>query len=226
MINDIPYAMVIRQEVLTYALLLENYTSVYLAKLLGIKNAKTSRSFSNKASSLSYATKINLLIDIGALDEKTISKYMKFMEIRNQFMHNIEAKTFESCLSFLPGTEKFLDSLYKFSPNLDKEKNLREAINSLAGELVKTTLDIIDKINENEIKSRIHLLNEKFIKKFLTSGELIAEVATGISTKYIKKHPKVDRGIIIAITLNIIKAVTFIMKDIITKIVEEKESPK
>ena len=97
-----------RLEILSYALSLEEITSTFLSFLLGIKNQKDSYIFSNSNTSLSFKNKIELLIDIGALEGDTKKKFITFMEIRNQFMHNNDASNYVRCYSYLIGKEKFI----------------------------------------------------------------------------------------------------------------------
>jgi hypothetical protein len=150
-----------RELILTYALLLEFFTSIFLAQLLGIKDREKTISFGNKNSALSFNQKINLLIDIKALSKENKNKYQTFMEVRNQFMHNFQADSFETCYSFIEGKANFVLRLYPQSEEFSKEEQLKKATLNLSEELLNTTIGLIDKVKEkydhqiNEYRARI-----------------------------------------------------------------------
>ncbi|HPF12534.1 MAG TPA: hypothetical protein PLP62_13855 [Flavobacteriaceae bacterium] len=147
-----------RQEILTFALLLENFSSIFLSGLLGIKDYRDTKSFGNTNISLSFNQKINLLIDIGALDSNERNKFLTFMEIRNQFMHNLAADSYESCYAFLKGKEKFILDNYPQETTLTKEEQLKKATVELADDILKKTIDLIDKVKEKiekEVKTEL-----------------------------------------------------------------------
>ena len=79
----------IRKEILLSSLYLESFLSHFLGGMLGIKDISNSMSLGNTGKALSFSQKLNLLIDIGALKKDDQKKFLAFMEIRNQFMHNI-----------------------------------------------------------------------------------------------------------------------------------------
>lgn len=145
-----------RQEILTFALLLENLSSIFLSGLLGIKDYRNTKSFGSTNSSLSFNQKINLLIDIGALSSLERNKFLTFMEIRNQFMHNLSADSFESCYSFLEGKEKFILKNYPQEASLTKEEQLKNATIKLSDDILKKTIDLLDKIME-KIEKEVEL---------------------------------------------------------------------
>src|SRR5688500_14484063 len=90
-----------RKDILQKSLFMETITSQFLALILGIKKPLESKSFGNTGSALSFSQRVNLLMDLGALNSELRSKYQLFMEIRNQFMHNADAGTYEECLNFI-----------------------------------------------------------------------------------------------------------------------------
>lgn len=148
-----------RKKVLSMSLSLENMTSAFLSKLLGIVNHKETISFGNKSSSLSFSHKISLLIDIGALPAEQRNKFLTFMEIRNQFVHNIEAKDYESCYSFLKGKETFILREYPQDKELNKEEQLENATMDLCIELGKITIEILERIKvkvEQDVKADMY----------------------------------------------------------------------
>lgn len=146
--NNENLGMRLRNEVLVASLYVEKMTSTFLAKILGVEDIKNSRLLGNKSGCLSFNQKIDLLIELGAISVKDRNKFQAFMEIRNQFMHNISASTYEKCFSFTNGTDRFLLKTY---PQL-KAKSNEEALRGAAGELIddigSLTINIISKIGD------------------------------------------------------------------------------
>lgn len=143
-----------RNEVLTYALILEGTTSIFLAGLLGIKDPINSRTLGNKGSSLSFNTKIDMLIDIGALDVDKRNKYQAFMEIRNQFMHNMEASTYEKCFYYLPEKkDTWIFGKYPQPFIFPIEERLKRAVEELSKELIGLTTHLMQQL-KNKFKAQ------------------------------------------------------------------------
>lgn len=84
-----------RLKVLKYSLEIEHFVSDELAKLLDIRNFKNSKSLGNKSTSLSLNQKLNLLLDCETITTTEKNIIESFISIRNQFMHNIDANSFE-----------------------------------------------------------------------------------------------------------------------------------
>jgi hypothetical protein len=136
----------IRKEILENALMMEMLTTNFLARMLDIKEPQNSRTLGNKTSSLSFNNKIDLLIDLGALKKEERKKYQYFMEIRNQFIHNIYASTYEKCLAVLDGTNNAVLKLYPQPEELSLDEKYRNAVNSLSEEVLSLTMQIIDNL--------------------------------------------------------------------------------
>lgn len=117
------YASKIRNKVLSTSLRIDELITVMLADLLGI-DSKSSLTLGNKGSALTFKSKVELLIDIGALDRVSKSKFIKFMEIRNQFAHNISAESFSTCFESIDGLVAFLKKNY---PNAKGDKKTEES---------------------------------------------------------------------------------------------------
>ncbi|MBZ4043787.1 hypothetical protein [Flavobacterium hibisci] len=172
----------IRYEILQYSLLIEDFTSVFLAQLLGIKDYKKTKSLGNQSGNLSFNQKVNLLIDIGALDSEERSKFLTFMEIRNQFMHNINAKTYESCFGFLEGKSKFILKLFPQDLSLPLEQQLKKATNQLADSVIKSTVMLTEKVEEQIREKSTTFMLEKFKKNSLETIREIKEVFDSLYT--------------------------------------------
>jgi hypothetical protein len=118
---------------------------------LDISDSNNSISFGNKSTALSFRAKVNLLLDMKVFDKNDNWKLEKFMEIRNQFMHNFDASTYEKCFSFLSGAQEKLLKEYPQDKNLPLEDRLRIASQKLASE----TLDIVQKVFSAAIGKKV-----------------------------------------------------------------------
>ncbi|HCY40802.1 MAG TPA: hypothetical protein DHV48_05525 [Prolixibacteraceae bacterium] len=181
--------MNIRTDILSYSLMVENFSSIFLSTLLDISDFKESKSLGNKSGNLSFNQKIDLLIDIKALDKKEKSKFQIFMSIRNQFMHNIAADNYENCLKNIDGAEKFLLKTYSQDNKLAKEIQLENATKELSKEVVEITINLLSKVKEKiekEVKSQLF---EKYQKN---SIEAISKIETEFNSIY---NEKVEKGV-------------------------------
>jgi len=181
--------IIIRKEILTYSLMIEGLTSAFLSGLLGIKDQKNSRTLGNKSSSLSFNNKIDLLIDIGALRGDTKSKFQTFMEIRNQFMHNLEASNYEKCFSFMPDKITFLLKQYPQAQNLNKEEQLKNATLELANEVFKFTGELTERLKEKFAKQAEADTLKKSNKAFVESITEMMKTLDEVVDKEIAKSP-------------------------------------
>jgi hypothetical protein len=172
MANKIPdLGLLIRKEVLVSSLMIEGLTSAFLSTLLGIKDYTNSKTLGNKGGSLSFNQKIDLLIEIGALSKNNRNKYQAFMEIRNQFIHNISASTYEKCLAATNGTDKFLLKTYPQDSKLSREKQLEEASRQLSNELGQLTVSLTERIKENARKDVEVLITKRSQQALIDSIE-------------------------------------------------------
>jgi hypothetical protein len=131
-----------RKIVLFPSLLIEGLTSIFLGRLLKIEDLNESKILGNKSGCLSFNQKVNILIEMNSIPKNDRNKYLTFLEIRNQFMHNSDASTFEKCFSFLEGKEKFILKTYPQSTDLSKEEKLKFATLELIKELIEKTMRI------------------------------------------------------------------------------------
>ena len=146
-----------RNIILGTSLIIEKATSRFIANLLGIKNPENSLTLGSKNSSLSFNQKIDLLIDLGALNVSDKSKFRLFMELRNKFMHVLEADSFVNCFKLLDAKEAFLFKLYPQYKDKVDEKNLKAASMKLADDVLQLTLMIINKVLENRYREDIKM---------------------------------------------------------------------
>jgi len=143
------YSTKVRNNVLSKALRLDKLFSIMLGNLLNIDLAKTI-TLGNKSSALSFKAKVELLIDISALEKSDKNKFIRFMEIRNQFAHNISTESFTTCFEAIDGLIAFLKKNY---PNTIGEKKSKESLyerqfEDLSNDLLNATLLIDKKVKE------------------------------------------------------------------------------
>ncbi|MES2378050.1 MAG: hypothetical protein V4553_15790 [Bacteroidota bacterium] len=156
----------IRKQVLLDSLYIESLIGHAASLFLGISNAKTSNCFGNTSKALSFNQKIFLLIDVGALDNNTTAKFLKFMEIRNQFVHNIDAISFENCLDNINGAENYLIKQYPSNIEESKELKLGRVYKELVSEIIKIIKDLHKKLekksdNDFDLQASV-LLNDYY----------------------------------------------------------------
>lgn len=174
----------IRVDILQYSLMVENFSSIFLSTLLDITDFKESKSLGNKNGNLSFNQKIDLLIDIRALEKKEKSKFLIFMSIRNQFMHNIDADSYENCLRNIEGAGKFLLKTYPQNEKLNKETQLENATKSLSNDVVEITLRLLDKVKDKIEKKVISELLEEYQKN---SIEALSKIEKALNSLYDEK---------------------------------------
>lgn len=104
------YEGMIKLLILSYSLRLESMISDYLRYILKLNSSPIS--LGNTSNALSMNQKVTLMIDSGLFKSSDKKSIVHFQAIRNQFMHNIEAKSLESCMSFLNGTEGYINKLF------------------------------------------------------------------------------------------------------------------
>lgn len=126
---------------------IEDTLSLLLSILLGVKERKKSKSFGTKSTALSFNAKFNLLLDMDCIGKENTWKFQKFMEMRNQFAHNVDATTFEKCFEFVEGKDKLLSS-YPHDKSLPLEERLRNVSVDLAFEVLRLGTQVTTKISD------------------------------------------------------------------------------
>jgi hypothetical protein len=98
----------LRSDILKRALQLESLVNDCLKSFLEIKLTAPTKTLSYKASSIAFKTKIDLLFDISKIDKAQHDGFDKFMNIRNQFMHNVHANSYCFIADHIDGLENWL----------------------------------------------------------------------------------------------------------------------
>lgn len=208
-----------RSEVLQYALIIESFTSIFLGELLGIKDVKNSRVLGNKSNPISFNQKITLLIEIEALESVEKTKFLTFMEVRNQFMHNLEASSYETCFSYLEGKDKYLLKSYPQEEGISKEKQLELAFRALSEDVVKLTMGLLDKVKEKIADNAKRTAHEEFMGY---ATDAIREIENSFNSVY----EKVVKSQKQTIKITELKEIGTMIRKIFYKIVISKMAKK
>ena len=141
-------------------------SSFSLAYLLDIDFDKTkeSKSLGNSSSSLSFNQKVNLLLDNKSITKEEKLKLESFMNIRNQFMHNKDANSYEKAVELVSGLRNRLQKIY---PDLFKDTDIENAIEKCVSELYNDSLNILaDYKGGREKKMTAEIERKIYTKKF------------------------------------------------------------
>ncbi len=153
----------LRTTVLRQSLLIEDSLSDILIVLMGIKE-RDNKSLGHKTSSLSLKSKTDLLYDLRKIDKDLYNKLIVFMEIRNQFIHNLSSDSFEIVLKRIDKKSQLIkiDKETQESITSAESQQEKESIYELA--YLKLSYDIRKQLDEekaNILKSKIEELDIK-----------------------------------------------------------------
>lgn len=168
----------LRSEILERALVLENEINRLLFHFLGI-NKEVTKTLSNKSSSLSFKNKIDLLLDLGTIDNNEYQLLILFMEIRNQFLHNIKSIDFLIVLNDL-GKDR-INRLLQFRDDVqteNKEYIYRSSYLNLfiqLLDLIRSKYSAAAKTLENIAKEKIREIDEK-LKSTNDAFDILASI--------------------------------------------------
>jgi len=118
------------------------------------------------------------------------------MEIRNQFMHNFDAVSYEKCYEFLSGTDNAVLKLYPQTPAQSKEARLKKATHSLCMEVEQLTMSIIDKVRDRRAIKTLNEVNQIVHDGLLKSIQKTAEFITDLADNEIANGAHLDRQIV------------------------------
>lgn len=131
--TNMQYSDKIKLKVLKYSLRLEKIASHSLGFILDVEDPTNTKSLGNKNTPLAFNQKLHLLLDSGSIDKKEKEKMEIFMEVRNQFMHNLNVNSFIEVFAVLTGRETRLRKLYPsyFSDEIEVEDSLNRVTEKL-----------------------------------------------------------------------------------------------
>ncbi|WP_296320565.1 hypothetical protein [Winogradskyella sp.] len=136
-----------RQLAIEKTLRIESITSFLIKNIIGLALNQETKTLSNKSSSLSLKSKIDLLYDCQKLTKKDYSNLLHILSIRNQFAHNFDCNKFEDLPIYIDGIEK---PLLKFCEERTSDLN-QDLVNGY-NKMIETIMETL-KIHFNEIIS-------------------------------------------------------------------------
>lgn len=144
-----------RSLVLHVSTQVETYINIILQTALGLSGKETI-SFGDTSKALPFINKIRLFMDYGVLKKEQQNRFIKLMEIRNQFAHNSKIKNFEDlavnqngkdALIFLE--KSFASEIHDYVRNND---NLIMLFLALTKEIESIIIHILNTMGENATK--------------------------------------------------------------------------
>jgi len=202
--KDIDINLELRSEILEASLNLENAVNELIVALLVIEKQKR-KAISNKSGNLTFKNKIDLLFDLDILDSEEHQKLLLLIELRNQFLHNLECNSFVKAINLL-GSDKG-KKLLKFGNANElenREYQYKIAFGNLKIECLKIVVAKVEdrmkqidnraKIHVNFAESQIFLIDKYFniIKKIL---EIFENNASDVP-EVIRLFDQVEKAII------------------------------
>jgi hypothetical protein len=204
----------VRTTVLEHSLKLENALNKILIGIIDVKSSDP-KTLGHKSSALSFSSKANLLYDLEKITKEEYSLLFCFMEIRNQFIHNLDSDSFTKVVERINKKKIFLDSdphtgeLIKKEDNTEIKERLYSKIyhnfyRKLIDLLIKqyeSLLEVhrkkyqseIDKIKA-EYREQVNIETAKMQEDlFITIGESIEE-ASDIMEKTFDKAFNLETG--------------------------------
>jgi hypothetical protein len=170
--KDIDINIELRSEILEASLNLENAVNGLIIALLVIEKEKR-KAITYRSGNISFKNKIDLLFDLDILDGEEHQKLLLQMELRNQFLHNIECNSFVKAINNLGSDKgKKILKFYNSSEYEDLEFQYRIAFSNLKIECIKIVLakienrkkqiDELAKIHVNDAEMHIFLIDKYF----------------------------------------------------------------
>ena len=169
-----------RERVLDMSLTIENLLSLILFMQFRLTKEE-SKTLSYRSSALSFKNKADLLHDLNRISDQTYKSLIIFMEIRNQFIHNLSSSNIIIAadrvgkLNYLKGLSEQAKVAYeKDFPETLKISGLELSFMNLYGEILNDLSKFSDEF-QKEIDEEIEL---KTSKKLLKSTKDILKIYT------------------------------------------------
>ena len=160
-----------RAFVIEKAVNIERSLSMILGAFLDI-DISNSKTLGNKPSALAFKQKVDILSDVKFIEKDSSKKLQFFAEIRNQFAHNYECKTFLACFQIMEeSTKNGIIKIYSSQVNLNDELSLKATFVKLTGDVEIILVTLIDKLKE-KWKKNAELFQYRTYIDLLTSNFL------------------------------------------------------
>ena len=174
----------LKAQVLKASIEIETKLSELLLELLSI-NKEAPKTLGKTGSALSFKSKTDLLLDIDKIDLDLYKDLILFMEIRNQFIHNIDTNSFEIVIERVKKENHLLSFLKNKTLGwLDKEKQLEFAFSDFTSSLHHRLLDVSDVISAEKVESFQKILKEIVLElKLNHMNSIVEEICLDIENK-------------------------------------------
>lgn len=182
----------LRKTVLEKSLLLEYHLSKILALLFRVEK-DGSQTLGVKGTSISFKTKADFLLDLGRIDSKFYQDLILFMEVRNQFMHNMDADSFNVVVqrvnkkNRLLQIDEVLTRLAEQNPDRDREELYNMGFTRLF-------LNIGEKIDAIDDEIRSEIKQEEAAKIYQASISLYDEAIDEFAREFNEQWEKQKGG--------------------------------
>lgn len=210
------YNIGLRSKILMCSIKQEELSAEVVKKFLRIfkQDLKT---LGNKTSSFSFKNKIDLLFDIGDIEKEQYPFFIKFMEIRNQFIHN------PTCSTFLNLKRENIEVTNYLKKNLenkisDEEQSLSDSFDKLNA-FCENILIKLDEEYDQGIKNDLH----RFLDAKLENNFILILDRTINDMKESGKYSKSDIDFVEFCFINNRNELNF---DIVKDVIDDKFSIK
>jgi hypothetical protein len=163
-LNDRDYNKELRGQILICSVREEEAASNVLKYLLRLIKPD-SKTLNNKSSSLSFKNKIDLLYDIDDLTKDEYNALIRFMEIRNQFIHNPNCSSFENLGNEAPELSKYLSTNFK-NEIVEIENSLSESFKNLFIRTLGKLLVLSIEYRKGATNEMLRYVDSKAIQNF------------------------------------------------------------
>lgn len=130
-----------RYTVLDSSIIIEKSLAELIKLILRIKKGDT-KTLDNKSSSLSFKAKVDLLLDLNDLNKADYQHFIRFAEIRNQFMHNHKVETFLDLPDGTGDLKKYLNKKFPCKTKQKEELRLGCSFDNLQA-TVRSKIDLL-----------------------------------------------------------------------------------
>jgi hypothetical protein len=178
---ELSFGWEFRKELLEAALLVEGITSALLKQLLGIQNQE-SKVFGRSGAAMPFSMKIELLMEVGMLEEAMRNKMKLFMELRNQAAHVHDLPTITSLLEGLGRKPNYL--LNHYGSFNETEGELRRVLTLLCSEVIQTVFSVSAKVLRAKIEVNVGRMGRTWMSQ---RGEVMHQVRKDLQQEIISR---------------------------------------
>lgn len=192
-----------RALIIAVSVRVEYLVGVGLARKLGLKEPKQTRSFGDTSQSLPFNSKLNLFLDLDGISKSEADILTKFSIIRNKFAHVLEVNTIFDCLEADKDKvlKKFFEKQYgsKIADYTYSVEKVSEMTYLFLDNVEKTCEDITTRMFEqigNEISAFKKAKEMQFLMNNLTDFKNMSKeerlFVKGILTKTKEQNQEYD----------------------------------